>query len=170
MNFEFTKRNTILLIIFILLIAIGLYIHDYRNQNTNHKESIKITLVNNYSHFFTISNAGNKYINYLKEQDKNNLMLLLNDKYIEINNITKNNVLEKLNKLEPGEYSFEARKMYQENLTEDLIRYYLYGHLNKIIMDGYQKPDDYYLIIDLDNKNNTYAVTPYNGEIFKEES
>ena len=168
MNFEFNKKNIILLTIFILVVIAGIILHDYRNPATVNNVSEKITLVQDYSRFFTISNAGSKYINYLKNQDKENLMLLLNDSYISINNLNINNVLNKLSLLEPGEYNFETRKMYQEKMSGKIIRYYLQGDLTKEVMDGYQRPIDYYLIIDLDLNNLTFAVTPYNGELFKE--
>ena len=58
--------------------------------------------------------------------------------------------------------------MYQENKNKNLIRYYIKGDLTKEVMDEYQRPTDYYLIIDLDIKNMTFSVTPYDGKLFKE--
>lgn len=168
MNFELNKKNIVLLTIFVLVIIIGLTLHDYRNPTSVNKNNEKISLVTDYSRFFTISNASSKYINYLKNQDQENLMLLLSDSYISVNNINKNNVLSKLTLLDNGEYSFEARMMYQENISKNIIRYYLKGYLTKIIMDEYQRPTDYYLIIDLDLDNLTFAVTPYDKKSFEE--
>lgn len=169
MNFELNKKNIIMLAVFILIIIIGLLIHDYRNQDLSDKINNKITLVNDYSQFFTISNAGNKYISYLQKKDNEKLLLLLNEKYISINNITKENIFDKLTLLESGNYSFEARMMYEERLGSDIIRYYIKGDLSLDIMDEYQRPSDYYLIIEMDEVNNTFEVTPYNGKIFMEE-
>ncbi len=168
MGFEFNKKNIILLIIFVLVIITGIVLYNYRNPVVETKKEEKIILVKDYSRFFTISNAGNKYIQYLKNKDKDNLIILLNESYLTLNDINENNVLEKLTLLSSGNYSFEARKMYQENKNKNLIRYYIKGDLTKEVMDEYQRPTDYYLIIDLDIKNMTFSVTPYDGKLFKE--
>ena len=47
-------------------------------------------------------------------------------------------------------------------------RYYLKGNLVDLSEDVYNVLKDYYLIMDLDENNNTYQITPYNGEIFVE--
>ncbi|MDD2207952.1 MAG: hypothetical protein PHG03_01215 [Bacilli bacterium] len=168
MNLELNKKNIIMLAVFVLIIITGLLLHDYRNQDLSDKINNKITLVNDYSQFFTISNAGNKYISYLLKKDNEKLMFLLNEKYISVNSITKENILNKLTLLESGSYTFEARKIYQERLSSDITRYYIKGDLSLEIMDEYQRPSDYYLIIEMDSVNNTFEVTPYNGKIFME--
>lgn len=169
MNLELNKKNIIMLAIFVIIIIIGLLLHDYRNQDLSDKINNKITLVNDYSQFFTISNAGNKYISYLQKEDKESLILLLNEKYISINNINKENILDKLTLLESDSYTFEASMIYQESLSSDIIRYYIKGDLSLDVMDEYQRPTDYYLIIEIDGVNNIFEVTPYNGKIFMEE-
>ncbi|MDD4187620.1 MAG: hypothetical protein PHX04_02515 [Bacilli bacterium] len=169
MNFEFNKKNIVLIIVLILIVIIGLMLHDYRNQDITGKNNDKIVLVKDYSRFFTVSNAGNKYINYLQKEDKEKLFLLLSESYISVNNITKDNILDKLTLLKPGNYTFEARMMYQEYLTSDIIRYYIKGDLSLEIMDEYQRPSDYYLIIQMDEEKNIFDVTPYDGKIFMEE-
>ncbi len=171
MNFKFTKKNIGLLILFIFIFVAGLILYNYRHPSKEIKSSDKLKIVNDYSRFFTISNAGNKYINYLKNQDKDSLMLILSENYQEVNNITKVNILNKLALLDKNkEYSFEARKMYEEKINKNLIRYYIMGYLTEVVMDEYNPPSDYYLIIDFNPEDRTYSVTPYNGKIFKEES
>lgn len=169
MNFEFTKKNTILLIVFITIIVLGLLLNNFRNPKKVIKKEENITLVKDYSHFFTINNAVQTYIDCLQDEEKENLIILLSHNYKDINSITTNNVLSKLGKLENFEYTFESRKMYQEELKENVIRYYIYGDLNQSSFVEYVKPTDYYIIIDSYLKNNTFSVTPYNGDIFKEE-
>ncbi len=168
MKFEFNKKNILLLTILIIIMIVGLTLHDYRNPSNGVKVTKKITLVDDYSRFFTISNASNKYINYLQNRDKDNLMFLLSDSYIEGNNINKNNILTKLKLLDEGEYNFEARNMYQEKFSKNIIRYYIKGNLTRIMIDQYTKPIDYYLIVDLYLDNSTFSVIPYDGKMFKE--
>lgn len=170
MEFKFTKSSIIVIVVFLTVVIIGLKLYDYRNPKPMKEEKTKIKLVENYGRFFTISNAGNKYISYINKEEKNNLMLVLSDNYISLNGITKENVLKKLPKLNfNNDYSFEARKMYDEEINENITRYYLYGFLNENLIDGHSKSTDYYLIVDLDIINNTFEITPYDGKIFKED-
>lgn len=170
MEFKFTKKNIIIIIVFIIIMFSGLLLFNYRNLLNKKINNDKIFLVKEYGRFFSISNAADKYISYLNKRDKNNLILLLNKNYLEINNITNQNILNKLTLLEENnEFNFEARKMYYENIDKNMIRYYIYGYLNKNVMEEYSKPKDYYLIIDLDENNKTFEVTPYDGKIFKED-
>ena len=66
MEFELNKKNIILLIILVIVFSAGILLHNYRNPVKENKKTEKITLVKDYSRFFTISNAGNKYIQYIK--------------------------------------------------------------------------------------------------------
>ncbi len=172
MEFNLTKNNIIVIIIFLIVLFSGLMLYNYRQDKFGSEKSNKISLVDNYSRFFSISNAANKYINYLNKQDAKKLIILLNDNYQTENNINLENVLHKLSLLDSNkDYNFEARKMYEEKITKNIIRYYIYGNLKENIMDDdYVRPLNYYLIIDLDISKMLFNVTPYNGKIFKEEA
>ena len=169
MTFEFTKKNIILIIVLLFIMFLGLFVVESHNpkspskENANNKE-----LVKDYSRFFSISNAADKYISYLGKQDKENLILLLSDQYIKEHKINNDNILNKIDLLDK-EYSFEAKKIYQSRINDNIIKYYIYGHLTENAITGYKKPIDYYLIINLDEKTSLYDVTPYDGHIFKEE-
>ncbi|MDD2238877.1 MAG: hypothetical protein PHH51_03250 [Bacilli bacterium] len=170
MELKLTKNNVIIIIIFLIVLFSGLILYNYRQPKPMVEEKTKISLVTDYGRFFSISNAANKYISYLNNQDINNLILLLNSKYKEKNNINSDNILHNLTLLDTEkEYIFEARKMYNEKINKNIIRYYIYGYLSENVMDEYFRPEDYYLIIDLDINNLIFDVTPYNGKIFKED-
>ena len=64
--------------------------------------------------------------------------------------------------------SFRVTKMLEQITGKSTKRYYLKGNLVDLSEDVYNVLKDYYLIIDLDENNNTYQITPYNGEIFVE--
>lgn len=167
MNFEWNKRNIFLIIVFVFLIIVFSIVYNFRYETEPETEEEKIVLVTDDSRFFTISNCAERYINYLAGKDAKSLTILLSNNYKEINGINESNILNKLEALSEGEYAFKARKMYQEKLTENMIKYYIYGHLNEIIMDTYIKPTDYYLIVTMDTVNFTYSITPYAGNIFR---
>jgi len=119
--------------------------------------------------FFAVNNAVNTYINYLTEQDVDSLYLLLDEEYKEDNKITKSNLLSKLDLLNDNMYIFQARRIFHEEQTEAIVKYYIFGHLRELLLDEHKDPVEYYLIIYIDNDNMTFSVRPYNGASFREE-
>jgi len=168
MNFEWNKKN-IMLVSFLGLIILGsIIVINIRNPKTEKPVPSKIILLDNYSRFFTVSNCAQSYINYLAKKDANTLNLLLSEDYKIQNNINQNNVLNKLELLTGSDYSFSARKIYKEDLSKAIVKYYIYGYLRETMMDQYVKPTDYYLVIIMDTKHFTYSVIPDDGTLFKE--
>ena len=167
MDFKLTKKNMILIAVFVLLVVVFSLIYNIRYPSKNVELNKKTLLVSDYSRFFTISNCANSYINYLAKKDAKSLELLLSASYKEQKNITENNILSQLKPLSQDNYDFVARKMYQENLSSSLVKYYIYGELTAVEMDEYVRPTDYYLIIIMDTKNFTYSVIPDDGPLFK---
>jgi hypothetical protein len=163
-------KKTIIMIICgsIFLFIILFTINKYGNKTTTNEKTENGTyLVSNYSRFFTISGCANKYVGFLSNKNSESLYKLLSKSYIKKHNITKENILSNLDDFGGDIYNFEARKMYAKNINSNTIRYYVYGYLNKQLMDSYFEPKDYYLIIDLDINNSLFSVTPYTGNIFK---
>lgn len=171
MDIKMTKGNIILIVIFLIIVFVGIFIYEKRNNVEPYIEKNNISLVEDYGRFFSISNSANRYINYLNKQDIGSLMILLNIDYKNQNKITNENLLHKLSLLDTKkEYDFEARKMYQEDLSKNMIRYYIYGYLSEISMENSVRNQDYYLIIDLNIENMLFSITPYDGKIFKEDT
>lgn len=171
MEIKMTKGNMVLIVIFLILVFVGISIYEERNNVKPLAENNNITLVEDYGRFFSISNAANKYINYLNKQNIGNLMILLDINYKNKNNITNENLLHNLSLLDTKkEYNFGAQKMYQEDLSKNIIRYYIYGYLSEIAMENIVGYQDYYLIIDLNTENMLFSITPYDGKIFKEDT
>lgn len=161
------KKNIIILgIIFAFCIAILIVILN--NKETNGSSSSvqqEYTLVTNYSTFFTVSNCVNKYLGYLKTEDTTNLLLLLNNNYQTKNNINNTNLFTKIDKLPNKNYKFIANKMYQKNND-----YYVHGYFVEETLDTTDYKEDYSIIITMNNDQSLFSVTPYNGDLFKEQA
>lgn len=157
-----SDKKNILILIFALVAIIILIIYFFGN-----KKEEKFSIVTSSSKFYTVSNCVSRYINYLYTEDNENILLLLDSSYKNKHNITNNNLFEKLGKLDYP-YSFEAKKMYQEFINKNTIKYYISGYLIKEDMDGndYSEKEPYYIIVCLNLKNSTYSITPYDGDIF----
>ncbi len=169
-----TGKNFIMICILLLVVLILLIITavgDLKKDNkVEKKEEIKTELVTNASRFYTVSSCINKYLLYLSDEDETSLLAVLDASYISKNNITEENVLEKIGKLAPGDYSFSARKMHQEQVSETITKYYVFGNIVKneaLEINTMEEKQSAYYIIKLDASNLTFSVTPYDGKIFK---
>ena len=154
------NRNTIIIVIFGIIAIILVLVQIFGGK----REENKINIVTSTSKFYTVSNCVYRYISYLQTKDTDSLLLLLDNKYKSKNNINSNNVLNNLISLD-GLYSFEARKMFEEKLNDNVTKYYVYGYLVEDDLDS-NNSMDFYVIVTLDTKNKIFSITPYDGEIF----
>ena len=163
------KNNyPLLIIICIVLLSIFgiLYFDDKEEEEVIQKENNNI-LLNDYSRFYTIESIVYKYINLIVSNNVDDLLNVLDSNFVNNNNITKDNIYNYVNKLD-GIYSFKAKKIYYEEIDKNYIKYYVYGNLIQEQINGFTDKKDYYLIVNLDIKNNLFSITPYDGIIFRE--
>lgn len=160
----FSHKNVMyVLVILILYTCIALLFSRVRSNKQ------EISVVDNYSRFYTLANSANMYLSYLGLENKKNVYTLLNDDFIKENKITEDNVIAKLKDFETTSPSIRVTKMLEQSLSKNTRRYYIKGNLVDISEDTYNILKDYYLILEVDENNNTYQITPYDGKIFMEE-
>lgn len=160
-----TKRNKIIIIVLCVIVALILIFYQIFNFD---KKSNNINIVTSSSKFYTVSNCVSRFISYLNANDSDSIYLLLDSAYKKKNNISINNVLDNIGRFD-NYYSFQATKMFQEELDSNITKYYVKGYLSVEDIDYSSNRTDYYLIVTLDTKNSTYSVIPYDGEIFDKE-
>ena len=163
------NKNILLIIVFISLAIFLVYLtkNDSNNKTIVNAKSTYIILTD-VNDFFTVEGCINRYINALTSKSAEDVIKLLDEEYIEKNSLNKDNVLNKLGSLE-GIYTFSAKKIYVQNISESLDKYYVYGLLKKDFIDNNDLGTDYYLIVKIDKSKLLFSVTPYDGDIFKEE-
>lgn len=156
-------KNIIHILIILILYSVIVLLID----KTELFKQNKITEVKNYSEFYTVSNSANLYLSYLSSSNKDSVYAILDNDYKDKEGITKDNVIEKLNDVKDIVPALRVNNMYEEKLSKYNKKYYLKANL---IDNGeeYKIIRDYYLIVTIDSKNNTYSITPYDGAIFKE--
>lgn len=156
-----TKKRIILISAFGLLAIVLIFIQIFGGKKNNND----IEIVTSTSKFYTVSNCVYRYITYLQSKDVDSLILLLDNSYKKSNNISKENVLDKLDKLD-STYNFEGRKMYQQEINENTTKYYVYGYLREENINNDGNKQDFYIVVTLNTKDKTFSITPYDGEIF----
>lgn len=160
----FKNKNNILILLGVLISVIIILFRIFSKDVNNYS----ITIVDSPSKFYTVSNCVSRYINYVYAEDVDNIILLIDDSFKKKNGITNNNVFDKIDKFD-NLYSFQARKMYQQVVNDNVTKYYVKGYLIvDDISNVISEMKDYYIIVYLDTKNSTYSVTPYDGKIFVE--
>lgn len=163
------KDNYFMLIIICIIlfcVVALLFFYDETEEVVLEKEPT-YKLVQDYSTFFTINSCVYKYINFISGRQTDDLLKVLDSDFINSNNIDENNIYRFVGDYN-GNYSFVTKKIYYEE--ENINKYYVYGFLQKENINGIMDKIDYYVIINLDTKNNLFSITPYNGKIFKEEN
>ena len=162
-----SKLTAIILVIITLVVVISSFIFDNKNSVD---ETGKIKIVTNYSNFYTVNSCVYRAINYISSNNKENLLLILNDSYKKEKKINETNILNVFESI--GENStFVPKKMYYQEINENITKYYVYGNVqqNQIFDDGYTNKLDYkemYLIVYLDTNNKTFSIEPYSKELF----
>ena len=154
------NKNYVLTGIITILIIILIFVVNKTTIVNNNKTNDNYNIVNNPSNFFTIENCINKFINTIYSKDSGNILLLLNDDYINDHGINLENVYNYVPNLS-GKTTFQAKKIYKEN-----NKYYVYGYLMEETIDSLNITDDYYVIINI-NDDNIFDIIPYDGKIFK---
>lgn len=84
----------------------------------------KISKLKDKSIIYTISGCINKYLAFISTKNANALLELLDEKYIEKNNITNENVVDKLGNLEKHQ-KMELKEIYYEYESEIVVAYYV---------------------------------------------
>lgn len=181
------KKSFLIIIIIFLIISVAIILNNIFKINNkeiteinniimeDNKEEIvdakNLETVKSATAYFTVQSCVNKYINYLSNKDKENIIILLDSDYLEKNNINEENVLEKIEEI-PENTLFEAEKMYVEIISDDVNKYYVSGILKE---DNFEQSEviknEFYIIINMDLKNMIFSVEPLkNGGIFNEKN
>lgn len=170
------KRNVnkifLPLLILVILLIIATFIYNLKNPKqeiatTNNNNYI---LLNDYSKFFTVNSCVYRFIVYLQKEDYEKVFEILNTDFVNSNNITLSNVKTYFPILNDGNYTYVSKKIYYEKENSNIIKYYVYGYIQKELIDSIGSKTYYSYEVNFDMKNQTFDIAPYNGNLFKEES
>ena len=156
----------IVLVIITIIVVVGTMLFSKKSSD----EGNDIKIVTNYSNFYTVSSCLYRTITYISNNEKENLLLVLNDSYKNKNSINEENILSAFPTIVQNS-TFVAKKMYYETLGNNITKYYVYGYteLEQLFDNSLlttQDRKEMYFIVYLDSKNKTFSVEPYSGELF----
>lgn len=170
------KRKVVIIAIFIIsIIAIVLLsiisLENFKRDNndvndndrekisleTEKKEDMSLDEVKNPHMYFTVEACINKYLEYIANNNKEAIYKVLDSNYIQIFNITQENILEYVEKVD-NDFNVLITEMYVEEVDNDNQVYYAKGIIkNKLL----EKNTELCLTININNDNQIFSVVPY---------
>lgn len=172
------KRKIILTIICILVIIIIIIIIKLILIKTNEKDEYgrefieevetknnSINVVKNSIDFYTVKAIANKYFNALLYEETESVYNMLDLNYIKNFNITKENVIEKLNYF--TEYNKDNDSLYLTVTINDMYQIQDSNQISTFFVYGYTfdsskiKKIEFSLMMELDSTNKTFYILPY---------
>lgn len=163
--------------IFIIIIAISLMllflgynaIEKFIIKRRELKESMKIALVTDHGRYFTAINCVKKYLTVVQEGNKDDILLLINDKYKKENNISELNYKNFIPSLDKSSiYEYDGEEMYQKKISKNITEYYIKGKIKKTIMDEDSVERNYNITIVLYQDHLVFDIIPGIGGLDEE--
>ena len=164
------KNKTILFVVFVIMLLLSLFIYNSKNKTVEEEKVIvedNVVILRDYNRFFTVNSSVYKYITFIQNKDVDSLLKVLNKEYISNNLITSDNLFNYVESLN-GIYSFKAREIYYDELSETIIKYYVYGELIQETLNGYGVVSNRYYIVTFDIENQIFDITPFDDIGYKE--
>ena len=167
-NNDNNKQTLLAIILVIAVLVLGIYKLFFEKQNVEVEkiDTETISIVKDNNRFFTVGSCVSKYINYLSIRDTENLLVLLSKQFKDENSVNAENLYDYTGSINETNV-FSAKKMFEQRVSKNIYKYYVYGFIQQELMDSISPKQDYYLIVILDEENMTFSVEPYNGEMFK---
>ena len=166
-SIEERNKKVLLIILVIGVVVLGIYKLFFEKRTTSEIiDTETISIVSDPSDFYTVSSCVSKYLNYLSARDSDSLITLISEKYKKDNSITKENIYSFVKSLD-GLYNFNPRKMFVQRLSQNTYKYFVYGLISRETMNLNSDEINYYIVVILDRENGTFAIEPYDGDMFK---
>ena len=162
------KINIAIYLFATLIIIIVLFMYNDINKKKVEYDKTPV-IVKNFDDFYTISNCIDKYLNYVKMQDKTAVLNLLTKRYKEDNHINEKNIFNKINL---GKNPiFISKKMLYKHTNENEYKYYVYGIQKDFILNstnGYNEENNLeaYYILYINMEQKIFSIEPYDGKDF----
>ncbi|MBQ7104820.1 MAG: hypothetical protein IJN90_03085 [Bacilli bacterium] len=158
------KILIVMAIVFVGLIIFGLT-REYKHDEETLVKEYEVFAIKDENRYLSITSAITTYINNVRAKNVDNLMVILDKKYVEENKINLSNVLDILEKYDTN-YIVNIREIYQVMEFDDITIYYLKGRIMREIFESYEQEyirDNYYKIT-INENTLAFAIAPLSKE------
>lgn len=157
------KTTKIEVIIIILLIAVfGIsFIYAKTTEGKADEETIDttVTALSDVNRFFTIDSAISKYFSYVTSKNSESILKILDEDYIERNNITSSNIYNFV-----GNYNSNIKsnleEAYQISSYNNIYKYYVKVGLKLETLYDSTLQEYAYYIVTINENELTFAIEP----------
>ena len=158
------KILIVMAIVFVGLIIFGLT-REYKHVEESLVKEEEAVAIKDENRYLSITSAINTYVNNIKAGNSENLMIILDKKYVEDINITLLNVLDILEKYNET-YFVNIREIYQVMSFDDISIYYAKGRIMEEMFGTFTQEyirDNYYKIT-INENTLAFAIAPLSKE------
>ncbi len=136
------------------------YIHENQTIQNNipNNETIRLNSVKDRDKFFTVKSCVEKYISYIVDKDNYAVYRVLNEYYINKNNIDVNNISAKIQPIEKQQI-FTAEEMKYAK-KEEIEIYTVYGKIREDLLNERGQEYNFNLTVILNTENKTFSIIP----------
>ncbi len=149
-------------IIILLIVVFGasfIYAKATENKVLENEVDTTVTALSDVNRFFSIDSAISKYFSYVTSKNSDSILKILDEDYIERNNITSSNIYDFV-----GNYDFNIKanleEAYQVSSYNNIYKYYVKVALKSETLYDSTLQEYVYYIITINENELTFAVEP----------
>ena len=165
------RTTKIELIIIILLIAIFgisfIYMKTTERKSEEEKINTEVIALADVNRFFTIDSAISKYYSYIYSNDSDSLFKVLDQDYVQRNNITASNIYNFVGSYESNMKS-SLEEAYQVSSYKNVYKYYVKVALKLETLYDSTLQDYVYYIVTINENELTFAIEPISSNIYND--
>ena len=149
-----------MIIMIVLFIAFKLY-SSYIDAKKTSQFSTEKHLVTDNSRYFTVIGCIDKYLNTIKSGNKDNILITLDNNYINEYNINKDNLLNYIPNLNKDKmFNYSGREMYEKRISKNVVEYYVYGYIEESVLDEISTGFSYNVTVILYESEFLFSIRP----------
>ena len=161
-----TKIEVVIIIILIAVFGIS-FIYAKTTEGKADEETIDttVTALSNVNRFFTIDSAISKYFSYVTAKNSESILKILDEDYIERNNITSSNIYNFVGNYDAN-IKISLEEAYQISSYNNIYKYYVKVGLKLETLYDSTLQGYVYYIVTINENELTFAVEPISETLY----
>lgn len=158
---------TIIIILVFAFIISFIYMKIRENKAAEEEINTEVIAVADVNRFFTIDSAISKYFSYVTSKNSESILKILDEDYIEKNNITASNVYNFVGNYESS-MKTSLEEAYQVSSYKNIYKYYVKVKLKRETLYDSTLQGYIYYIVTINENELTFAIEPISEIIYTE--
>lgn len=162
-----TEKIELSVVIILVVVLVFSFIYVKFTENKVEEETIdtKVVALADVNRFFTIDSAISKYFSYITLKDNESLLKILDEDYIERNNITSSNIYNFVGNYDAN-IKISLEEAYQISSYNNIYKYYVKVGLKLETLYDSTLQGYVYYIVTINENELTFAVEPISETLY----